>query len=373
MSSFDVFAVEDTTVQVTWRGLRSGERLHVEVTREGSREVVASTAADGVPAGGAVLNGLAPRTAYVARLSGAGDDHEAPFETLGAPKGAPTFKLATINDLHVGNDSFGYLDRMHEGSHYADLHPIRCSRAAIADALEWGAQMLVVKGDLTHKGWPEQWAQVGEMLAGLPVPVAIAPGNHDLGPDRTVEPQAALAALGLHLAHGVEAVDLPGIRLVLADTVIPGSNGGRIAYLQEDVCGVVARAPGPALVAMHHHPQRFSHPTFLPRGIPGPEARAFLAAVAAANPRTLVTTGHTHRHRRHQIAGLTVTEVGSTKDYPGAWAGYAVSEGGIRQVVRRITRPDCIEWTERTRRAALGFWGIWAPGRLADRCFTVDW
>jgi predicted phosphodiesterase len=373
MASFEVFAVEDTTVQLTWRRVRPGARVHIEIARDGSTEIVASTDADGAPAGGAVVDGLEPGTAYVARLSGADGNRDARFATLAAPKGAPTFKLATINDLHVGNDSFGYLDRMHEDPGTGDLHPIRCSRAAIADALEWGAQMLVVKGDLTHKGWPEQWAQVGELLAGLPVPVAIAPGNHDLGPDRTVEPQAALATHGLHLAHGVEAVDLPGIRLVLADTVIPGSNGGRIAYLQDEVCGVVARAPGPALVAMHHHPQRFRQPTFLPRGIPGPEARVFLDAVAAANPRTLVTTGHSHRHRRHQIAGLTVTEVGSTKDYPGAWAGYAVSEGGIRQVVRRITRPDCIGWTERTRRAALGAWGAWAPGRLADRCFTVDW
>src|SRR5262245_5737970 len=324
MASFEVFAVEDTTVQVTWRAARANERLHIEITCEGSGEIVASRDVDGSPAGGAVLGGLEPRTAYVARLSGSRGKR---FATLAAPRGAPTFKLATINDLHVGNESFGYLERMHEDTQ-GDLHPIRCSRAAIADALEWGAQMLVVKGDLTHKGWPEQWAQVGELLAGLPVPVAIAPGNHDLGPDRTVEPQAALAALGLHLAHGVEAVDLPGIRLVIADTVIPGSNGGRIAYLQDEVCGVAARAPGPALVAMHHHPQRFRKPTFLPCGIPGPEARAFLAALATANPRTLVTTGHTHRHRRHQIAGLTVTEVGSTKDYPGAWAGYAVSEGG---------------------------------------------
>jgi hypothetical protein len=124
---------------------------------------------------------------------------------------------------------------------------------------------------------------------------------------------------------------------------------------------------------MHHHPQRFRLPTFIPKGIPGPEAKRFLEAVAAANPDTLVTTGHTHRHRRHRWTPVPVTEVGATKDYPGTWTGYVVHEGGVRQVVRRIEEPSCLQWTERTRRAALGAWRWWSPGTLDDRCFSITW
>ena len=86
-----------------------------------------------------------------------------------------------------------------------------------------------------------------------------------------------------------------------------------------------------------------------------------------------MTAGHSHRHRRRTHRSVTITEVGSPKDYPGTWAGYVVHEGGVRQVVRRVDRPDCIRWTEYTRRAALGLWGQWSPGRLDDRCFSLTW
>ena len=65
--------------------------------------------------------------------------------------------------------------------------------------------------------------------------------------------------------------------------------------------------------------------------------------------------------------------MGSTKDYPGQWAGYAVHEGGIRQAVFRVADEAAIAWTETTRRAMGGVWGWWSPGRLADRCWTLEW
>ena len=49
--------------------------------------------------------------------------------------------------------------------------------------------------------------------------------------------------------------------------------------------------------------------------------------------------------------------------FPGTWAGYAVHEGGIRQVVRRVAAPDAIAWTDRTRHGLGGMWGLIAPGR----------
>ena len=68
-----------------------------------------------------------------------------------------------------------------------------------------------------------------------------------------------------------------------------------------------------------------------------------------------------------------VTEVGSTKDHPGTWAGYAVHDGGIRQVVRRVAAPEAIRWTEATRRGYLGLWGGWSAWTLDARCFTHPW
>ena len=68
-----------------------------------------------------------------------------------------------------------------------------------------------------------------------------------------------------------------------------------------------------------------------------------------------------------------MVEVGSPKDYPGTWSGYEIYEGGIRQVVRRVERPDCVRWTEHTGRAMFGIWRRWSPGTIDDRCFTKLW
>lgn len=68
-----------------------------------------------------------------------------------------------------------------------------------------------------------------------------------------------------------------------------------------------------------------------------------------------------------------MTEVASTKDFPGVWAGYTVYEGGLTQTVRRSLDPDAMRWTEYTRRAVGGVWGLWSVGTLADRCLVLDW
>ena len=83
--------------------------------------------------------------------------------------------------------------------------------------------------------------------------------------------------------------------------------------------------------------------------------------MGGANPATLVTTGHTHRHRRRRHGPVVVTEVGSVKDHPGTWAGYLVYEGGIVQTVRRIMDPTALAWTERTRDLGLRRMGPLVP------------
>ena len=59
------------------------------------------------------------------------------------------------------------------------------------------------------------------------------------------------------------------------------------------------------------------------------------------------------------------------KDFPGAWAEYRVFEGGVLQVHRRISTPDALEWTERTRAMFGGLYPSYAFGELADRCFPI--
>ena len=209
-------------------------------------------------------------------------------------------------------------------------------------------------------------------FAGVHVPIDVIPGNHERSKIGDIDPDLALRAIGLHLVEGVETVDHGGVRIVLADTVRRGTDHGTVDAIADDLIEAVS-VDAPTLVALHHQPTRFRVPLYLPPGIPGPQVRPLLRSLGDANRRVLVTSGHTHRHRRHDFDGVTATEVGSTKDFPGTWAGYQIHEGGIVQTVRRISEPTCIRWTDHTRRAAAGLWPKWSPGRIQDRCFTLEW
>lgn len=366
MRHVDVFAVEDTAVQVCWRGLRPGCTLStgdesVEVTSPGP--------------GAAALGGLPPATVVTVTLRGDGPARAvATARTLAPPPGELLCRFATVNDTHVGERRFGILRRLRDDpSSGLEPYALRCVRAALGEALAWGAQSIVAKGDLTYTGRPQQWSDVGHLLGGLGVPVAAVLGNHDVG-RKAVDGREALARHGIEVPADPYRVDLPGLRVVLGHTSIPHRGHGTMPGPQRDqIADLLSAAPGPAFVGMHHYAQRYTHPLTYPPGIPGHEARALLDTVAEANPATFVTAGHSHRNRRRYHGPVVVTEVGATMHYPGTWAGYAVHEGGIRQVVFRVAAPEAIAWTERTRRAAGGVWGLVAPGLRSHRCFSHPW
>jgi hypothetical protein len=364
----EVFAVEDTSIQLSWGALGPGP---VVVRAADTRvEVVA----DGGP--GAVSLGALPadRTVTV-ELHGEGVPGgriRLATRTLATPPGDEMYRLATISDLHIGATTFGYLHTIAE-TDPADPHPQRCTRGALREAVAWGAQRIVVKGDVVDQGHPGAWRQAGHVLAGALVPVDVLPGNHETKRRRTVEPEDALRAHGLHVVRGVSAQDLPGVRLVLADSAQVGDDRGRLDHLTEDLVRVLRGASAGALLLMHHHPARTAVPLGWPLGIPRSEATRVLDRIGVAHPATLVSTGHVHRNRRWRHGPLNVTSVGSVKDYPGVWAGYVVHEGGIRQVVRRVAEPDLLRWTDRSARAAFGAWGLWSPGLRSHRCFSHTW
>ena len=360
-----VFAVEDTSAQVTWRSLPEGD----SVIEFGDAAVPVLT---GTGPGAVVLDGLPPATRLdlVVRTDGRATKVGA-LTTLSPPPGEELARFATVNDMHIGERGFGLLPRMSESS-AVEHYPARCLRAALAEARAWGAQVVLAKGDLTWSGRQFQWESMAELLSGAGVPVHAVLGNHDVG-RRSVDGRAVLRQAGITMHDDPWPVDLPGLRVVMVQTPIGLKSPGRIRPHQDAVLDLLRGTDRPAFVAMHHYPQRFTQPTIYPRGIPGPEAQGFLDAVADAKPATFVSSGHSHRHRAHRHGPLVITEIGSTKDHPGTWAGYVVHEGGIRQVVRRIAEPSVIAWTERSADTVGGVWGWWAPGTLRQRCFTHPW
>jgi 3',5'-cyclic AMP phosphodiesterase CpdA len=254
----------------------------------------------------------------------------------------------------------------------ADPPVPRAAKAAVAELTGWGAELLVAKGDLTHHGQEHEFAAAAELLTSTGLPVVATIGNHDVRADH-VDGRPVLAEAGVELAvGGIVVRDVPGLRVVVADVTIPGRHPGSFEAVGPAILEAVDGA-GPTLLAMHHQIQRGRLPDHWPPGVLGPASGRFLRELSEVNRNVFVTSGHTHRHRARRIYGLPVTEVGSPKDHPGAWAGYVVAERGIRQVVRRTMAPDVLRWTERTKRALFGVWGRWSPGELGDRCFNHRW
>jgi 3',5'-cyclic AMP phosphodiesterase CpdA len=287
-------------------------------------------------------------------------------------------RVATVSDLHLGATAFGHRKTIVERPEPDVAHPVRCATAAFGDAGRWGAETIVAKGDLTNNGHVDQWRSYAQLVDGAQVPVLAMPGNHDRAwktGSAGLGPEDAARTFGFEMASPLLVVDRPGVRMVLVDSTSGRHNRGSLAGTADAVVQAVAETErgASALVLLHH--QLHQHPVHegWPVGVHRGATVDFLDRLASTRTPVLVSSGHTHRHRRWEHRGVVVTQVGSTKDYPGVWGGYVVHEGGIRQVVRRVARPDCVAWTEHTRRAALGAWRYISPGPRSSRCFTLAW
>jgi len=106
-----------------------------------------------------------------------------------------------------------------------------------------------------------------------------------------------------------------------------------------------------------------------------PDDSEKLIEVFARRPKLVgYFAGHTHRNRVRRVAAtgdVPFVEVACVKDFPGAWAEYRVFEGGILQIVHRISRPDAVVWSEKTRAMFGGLYPQYSFGQMADRCFRV--
>lgn len=155
--------------------------------------------------------------------------------------------------------------------HLTDLHvrPIGMASSRVAETnmlteralravrnLNTQPDAIVISGDLTENGLATEYAVLSEMLGRLiRVPVYVIPGNHDR---REVLKQELAHLPGvtddpIYVRYAVNAHD---IRLVMLDTVIPGSGAGQqsaeqLAWLDETLG---AEPEKPTIVVMHHPP-----------------------------------------------------------------------------------------------------------------------
>ncbi len=366
--SLRVFAVEPTSIQLDWAALGPGP---VTVTAADTTIVVDT---NGGP-GAVTLDDLPTGRNLTITLNGEGVAETLHATTLRPPPGAEILRIATVSDLHVGETSFGYLHTIAESPDTPphNAHSLRAARAAVREALDWGAQRLVAKGDIVDQSHPGHWDDIIPIFESAPIPVHLIAGNHEVKKRRSIEPRDALIDTTIHYTERLDVITQPDANVILVNSTIPNHEAGRLSNIEDDLVTALTECDGGALVLLHHHLLAGHALAAWPVGVPSQEANALLSRVAAIHPATMFSSGHVHRNRLRHFGAIPLTSVGSAKDYPGVWAGYVFHEGGIRQVIKRVSKPSVLAWTERTGDALGGFYRHWTPSTLTKRCFTHTW
>ncbi|WP_117211921.1 metallophosphoesterase family protein [Allorhizocola rhizosphaerae] len=115
-------------------------------------------------------------------------------------------RIAAVGDVHMDTDVLGRF------------------RPALS-TLEEQADALLLAGDLTRHGTPEEARCVAEEFGNLPVPVIAVLGNHDYHSDREAEVIRVLEGAGIQVLEGSSAVvDTPGGKVGVAG--VKGFGGG---------------------------------------------------------------------------------------------------------------------------------------------------
>jgi 3',5'-cyclic-AMP phosphodiesterase len=318
------------------------------------------------------LTGLDPATPYVLGVDGVEPSALLPAEvtTLARPPGRRLATFATTNDVHFGEIECGRLGTVEEIGPILGVEPGEppypevMNHRAIDEMIDLAPDAILVKGDLTDRGTEEEYEAFCTAYSRLGARMHHVRGNHDAMVSSTMAPRGPLS------------IELDGVTLAVLDTVVPGIDrgaldAGQLTWLDE----LAAESTAPVLVFGHHHPwdpashERSAHYF----GINPDDSEALCAVIARRDAIAGYFAGHTHRTRTRRFASardVPITEIACVKDYPGAWAEYRVYEGGYTQVTRRVSSPDAMAWTEKTRGMFAGLYRDYALGGLGDRCFT---
>ncbi len=102
-------------------------------------------------------------------------------------------RVAAVGDIHLGRAAYG--------------PPIQTLFAPVAEL----ADVLVLCGDLTDRGEPEEGRQLGRTLATVGVPVVAVLGNHDHESGKVPELSKILTEAGVQVLDGGDAVEIQGV------------------------------------------------------------------------------------------------------------------------------------------------------------------
>jgi|AP12_2_1047962.scaffolds.fasta_scaffold11680_2 3',5'-cyclic-AMP phosphodiesterase len=156
--------------------------------------------------------------------------------------------ILQITDLHIHDDP---AVRTRDRDTLATLASVL--RAIVAN--DHDPDLILATGDLTDTAKPAAYRRLKPLLAGLPVPVYVIPGNHDL------VPQMCEHLVGGPIRHAASAT-AGAWSLVFLDSTVPHEVHGHLDAARLDALDrEIERAETPhVMVVMHHQPAPIGSP-----------------------------------------------------------------------------------------------------------------
>lgn len=211
--------------------------------------------------------------------------------------------VAQLSDLHIRPRGVLYQGLIDSNGGLADAidHLL---------ALDRSPDLVLLTGDLVDEGRVEEYDHLRDLLARLPMPFLVIPGNHD---DRdnlraAFSDHSYLPRSGpLHYC-----VDDHPLRIIGLDTTVPGMHHGHIDRGGLNwLADTLAANPTKPTVLMLHHPPLVSGIDYMDeyRYIEGAQLRAVVEHVDNVE---IVLCGHVHRSMLARWGGTVVCSCPST-------------------------------------------------------------
>lgn len=212
--------------------------------------------------------------------------------------------IAQLSDMHLRPEGQLLYDRIDTAAYL---------ERAVAHVLTLDPppDVVIMTGDLVEAGKPEEYTRLRRLIAPLPMPVYVIPGNHDAR-----EPlRAAFADQGYFPASGFlqyAVEDLP-VRLIALDTLVEGKGYGalcaeRLAWLE---ARLGEQADKPVMLFMHHPPFECGIDAFDQFRLQEGDARLAELVRRHGNVERAVC-GHVHRPIQVRWAGTMASIAPST-------------------------------------------------------------
>ncbi|ARV62497.1 metallophosphoesterase [Nostocales cyanobacterium HT-58-2] len=239
------------------------------------------------------------------------------------------FRFAVVSDLHIALPHTIW-------NHPSRFHLVEVSIPAFESVLDHLTQLdidfLLLPGDLTQHGEPDNHAWLQKRLAQLPFPAYVVPGNHDVPVVKANEQSIAVLDFPhYYRKYGYGHSDqlyytcqlVPGVRLIGLNSNSFDDQGQQIGCLDSQQLRwleeVLARAGDELVLVMVHHnvvehlPNQLRHPIanrYMLENAPE------LLQILRRHGVRLVFTGHLHVQDVAYSNGIYDITTGSLVSYP---------------------------------------------------------